>query len=125
MTRRDERVVDNPDVDFEPSDLNVKVIAWVALGLFLFLVITPLALVALYPRADRDVVRTLAVKPPSPVLQIHAVVDLAKFRAAQNEELDSYGWIDRAHGTVHIPIDQAMRDIVRRGIPDFSKLPSP
>ncbi|MGH6981434.1 MAG: hypothetical protein ACREFC_09530 [Stellaceae bacterium] len=85
----------------------------------------PLALVALYPSADRGVSRAAMIAPPAPVLQVHGAVDMAEFRAAQNKELDSYGWVDQAHGIVHIPIDQAMHDIVQRGIPDFPKPSSP
>lgn len=125
MTRRDERVVDNRDTDFERSDMSVRAVGWIAIGIIVLLVVAPLALVALYPSADRGVSRATMSAPPAPVLQVHGAVDMAEFRAAQNKELDSYGWIDRAHGVVHIPIDQAMHEIVQRGIQDFPKPSSP
>jgi hypothetical protein len=37
--------------------------------------------------------------------------------AAQNQRLNSYGWVDRSRGIVHIPIDQAMKLILQRGLP--------
>jgi hypothetical protein len=36
-------------------------------------------------------------------------------RAARLERLRSYGWVDRAGGVAHIPIDRAM-DLVARGV---------
>jgi hypothetical protein len=31
--------------------------------------------------------------------------------------LNGYGWVDRDAGVVHIPIDEAMRLMVERGVP--------
>ena len=36
---------------------------------------------------------------------------------AQTERLNSYGWVDRSNGVVHIPIDRAMDLIIERGLP--------
>jgi len=36
-------------------------------------------------------------------------------RAARLERLRSFGWVDRAGGVVHVPIDRAM-DLVARGV---------
>jgi hypothetical protein len=55
---------------------------------------------------------------PKPRLQIKGAVDLAKLRAAEEANLDSYGWIDRSSGTVRIPIDRAMQLLLERGLPD-------
>lgn len=37
--------------------------------------------------------------------------------AAQNQKLNSYGWIDRTNGIVHIPINRAMDLLLQRGLP--------
>jgi len=55
---------------------------------------------------------------PNPRLQIKGAVDLANLRAAEEADLDSYGWIDRNSGTVRIPIDRAMQLLLERGLPD-------
>ena len=55
---------------------------------------------------------------PNPRLQIKGAVDLANLRAAEEADLESYGWIDRSSGTVHIPIDRAMQLLLERGLPD-------
>jgi hypothetical protein len=36
---------------------------------------------------------------------------LPKWRAERKAHLEGYGWVDRGKGVVHIPIDQAMRQI--------------
>jgi len=55
---------------------------------------------------------------PNPRLQIKGAVDLANLRAAEEADLDSYGWIDRNSGTVRIPIGRAMQLLLERGLPD-------
>ena len=55
---------------------------------------------------------------PNPRLQIKGAVDLANLRAAEEADLDSYGWIDRNSGTVRIPIDRAVQLLLERGLPD-------
>jgi hypothetical protein len=55
---------------------------------------------------------------PEPRLQIKGAVDLANLRAAEEANLDSYGWIDQNSGTVRIPIDRAMQLLLERGLPD-------
>ena len=55
---------------------------------------------------------------PSPNLQIdddHA--EMMSLSAAQDLKLDSYGWVDRNKGIVHIPISRAMNLIIQRGLP--------
>jgi hypothetical protein len=53
--------------------------------------------------------------PPLPRLQVDPVQDLDQVRAEQGGALDSYGWVDRGHGIVHIPIERAMDLILERG----------
>lgn len=40
--------------------------------------------------------------------------DIAAFRAEKQRILSTYGWVDRAHGIAHIPIERAM-DLVEHG----------
>ena len=55
--------------------------------------------------------------PPLPQLQVHPVADLQQYREDQAKALDSYGWVDRSRGTVHIPIERAMDLLLQRGLP--------
>ena len=55
-----------------------------------------------------------------PHLQIMPTVDLQEFRARQEAELNSYGWINRTAGVVRIPIVRAMDLLLERGVPTRS-----
>jgi hypothetical protein len=62
------------------------------------------------------VVETQAV----PHLQISPPEDLAAFRAREDAELNTYGWINRTAGVARIPIDRAMDLVLQRGLPERS-----
>jgi hypothetical protein len=53
--------------------------------------------------------------PPLPRIQVDPVRDLDAVRDQQRNAVESYGWVDRAHGVVHIPIERAMDLILERG----------
>jgi hypothetical protein len=113
----------SPPRDYERSDAEPRLIGWLAAGIAFFLVATPFLLSAVYPDAYRrgDISGHLPL-PPEPRLQIHPAADLAKLHAAEDTQLESTGWTDRAQGVVHIPIDRAMTLVVQRGLPGW---PSP
>ena len=60
---------------------------------------------------------------PPPNLQTRPVQDFEAFRAREEGVLESYGWVDQKAGIVRIPIEEAMRLLVERGLP--SPAPSP
>lgn len=67
------------------------------------------------PEAPTSVRPGVVLEPPSgPALQPAPARDIARFRAEKARRLDSYGWLDRAHGVVHIPIARAMEILVAR-----------
>jgi hypothetical protein len=55
--------------------------------------------------------------PPEPRLQTNPRQDLLDLRAEEDRILHSYGWVDRNAGIVRIPIEEAMRVTVQRGLP--------
>jgi hypothetical protein len=55
--------------------------------------------------------------PPEPRLQVSAPKDLKQYKAAQDEILNSYGWVDQKAGVVRIPIDRAMDILLQKGLP--------
>jgi hypothetical protein len=57
------------------------------------------------------------VDPPQPRLQTQPFKDLYLLRQTENERLGSYGWVAKDQGSVHIPIDEAMRLMLQRGLP--------
>jgi hypothetical protein len=44
-------------------------------------------------------------------------VDLIEMRKAEEQTLSHYGWADKEHGVVRIPIDQAKKMLIERGVP--------
>lgn len=54
---------------------------------------------------------------PHPQLQTNDPKDLRDYLQVKNQELTSYGWVDRKTGVVHIPIEQAMDHFLNRGAP--------
>lgn len=74
----------------------------------------------LYPVAMADAERRLQVPHfAEPVLQPNTAIDMNAFYAAEMNRLNSTGWVDPAHTTVHIPIADAMREVAQKGIPDW------
>jgi hypothetical protein len=107
---------------FEESDVNV-----VAVGKFgIALLLATLAAMALlfgvfrYFQASEGG-KAISVDPtkvfPHPQLQTAPVPDLKAVRAAEDQMLNSYGWVDQQKGVVRIPIARAMELVVRKGLP--------
>ena len=66
-----------------------------------------------YPLAATEETR----QPPVPRLQQFPRNELYTFRNEERDRLESYGWESKAAGTVHIPIEEAMKLMVERGLP--------
>ena len=116
-----ERVEDNPKTAFEKSDWPLGIVGWVLVGTFIFLVIAPFVLIGAFPRAVSDVSRALTVEPPQPRLQTDPSEDLARFLVDEDKRLNTYYWIDKEKGIVHIPIEQAMQELAEEGIDGFPR----
>ena len=66
-----------------------------------------------YPLATGQIERL----PPEPRLQTNPREELRDLRAQEDAVLGSYGLVDKNAGVVRIPIDEAMKLIVQRGLP--------
>ncbi len=53
----------------------------------------------------------------APMLETNERGQFKDFLLNQENQLNSYGWVDEKAGVAHIPIDQAMQLIVQRGLP--------
>jgi hypothetical protein len=63
--------------------------------------------------------------PAEPRLQMFPVNEFYEFRQREEATLQNYGWIDRQGGRVQIPIGEAMRLVVERGLPSRAEQPGP
>jgi hypothetical protein len=113
-------------VGHETRDINVRVVMWFAIGLIVAAVIIHFALGAIFaffskthpsPEAPSRIMVQPRIVAPEPRLQTNPSVDLAQFREAEENKLNSYGWVDKQRGIVRIPIERAMDLIVQRGLP--------
>ena len=71
--------------------------------------------------ARRSLIPAAPVVPPEPRLQVNPPNELQQYKQEQNQILNSYGWVSRDDGRVHIPIERAMDLIVERGFPPREK----
>lgn len=116
------------DHDHERKDVDVPSLFTIGLLLLLsciaiFIVVT---LMMRYFKAHEPAVIagqanvpvTRAQEFPQPRLIVKPGATLADLRAAEDAELNSYGWVDRNAGIARIPIDRAMQLLLQRGLPD-------
>lgn len=125
------------DVNFESSDINTRSILLSLFYLGLAVVITFAVTVFVFrfattraehsdsnmPPSHQGVGPTL---PPEPRLQavqypngqVHdPQQDLRDKMAADEKANQSYGWVDQQSGIARIPVDEAMKIIVSKGLP--------
>jgi hypothetical protein len=100
-------------------DVNPRPIVWsglalggavvlAVLGVFLLLHVWAMA-----PQGER-LESQGANDAPGATLQSAPQPELAQYRAAKRHQLESSGWVDEAHGIVHIPIADAMDLLAQR-----------
>jgi hypothetical protein len=125
----------NPEVRFEKTDVDAGgllkagfVIVAVTIAVVVFLHFLYFVFVrqeaARQPpppvlKPDRSV-----LAPPPPLLQTGPPLDLRTFRDQEDLILRSYGWVDKEKDVVRIPIEEAMRLVVSRGVGPLAA-PSP
>ena len=64
----------------------------------------------------RDVQTQVIQRFPEPRLEDNERTELNGFRYSEEEQLNSYGWVDKNAGIAHIPIEQAMQSIAQKGL---------
>jgi hypothetical protein len=108
----------------EPTDVGMPVI-WLGVPLLLGSVLVLAILVLwLFPGDTIDRPMRLPLPQyPDPQLQPSSRDDMARFYDQEMQWLNSTGWIDKAQGSVHIPIADAMRKVVQEGIPGWPTPP--
>jgi hypothetical protein len=120
--------IDNPTVRHETSDVNVRAILGFGIALVIVAGVIHVALWLMFMYfAQREASRAvtqfpMAVTqqnrvPPEPRLQTNPRQDLRDLRRGEDALLNSYGWVDRNAGVVRIPIGEAMKLVVERGLP--------
>jgi hypothetical protein len=123
----------NPETHHEHSDVPVRPLFWFIVGFIIFSVVSHVALYLLYkgfvaaerkrmeaPQTqverpkDADVPQNQPLLQPFPRADVAPqrqtpVTDMIDMRRAEDQRLNHYGWVDRQHGVVHIPIEEAKK----------------
>jgi hypothetical protein len=121
-------IIQHSNTAYEPRDVNPRALFIVGIGILISAVIINFSVrltFGYFAALDKQkglqpstLVRRDSVKKlPEPALQIDPADDLKKMRAIEASELHSYAWVDQQAGVVRIPIEQAMKVIVERGLP--------
>jgi hypothetical protein len=140
-----EDAIVNPETHHEKSDVSVRPVIWFIILVIVFSFVLHIAIWLMFKglvRVERrkgsgqltSMARPddMAVPKSQPLLQPFPrkveggvqtpnldtpVTDLAAMRAAEDRVLHSYGWVDPQKGTVHIPIEEAMKRTLANGLP--------
>ena len=120
--------VDHPAVHHEESDVDIRGIFGFGIGLAVACILISFVVWVLFQyfeaRERKKVTPQFPLAaqqenrlPPEPRLQTNPRADLADLRAQEEKVLETYGWVDRNGSVVRIPIDEAMKLTVQRGLP--------
>lgn len=103
--------------NFERSDADPRLVSAIAIGVAVFLIGAPFLVLASYRDAGGlgRIPANLPL-PPTPRLQVVPEKDLQHLRASEDARLDTYGWVDRDHNVVRVPISRAMKLLSERGL---------
>lgn len=127
----------NPEVSFEPEDLEARPIITALIGLGLTCIAIYFVVLWMYTflnryqathqsgesplvaveKDTRHVSPAQIEKFPQPRLETDERGQLDSIRIKEEETLNSYGWVDESAGVVRIPIQQAMQRLVEQGLP--------
>ncbi|MFZ3200702.1 MAG: hypothetical protein WA175_06085 [Candidatus Acidiferrales bacterium] len=113
------------EAGYERRDANIRGLLEFAFWLAMVLVVTLLAMKLTYhffakmepvgpPASPFTNVREI---PAGPLLQAAPHLDLQTYCEGQEQQVNTYGWIDQQQGTVRLPVDRAMDLLLERGLP--------
>jgi hypothetical protein len=107
--------------DYERSDIKGRDVAWLAGGMALFVALTPLLMPFVFPQSMQHQTASAppAMSADAPQLAVTPRQDLQRFQSGESRFTQSYGWIDRDHRVVRIPISRAMQLVAHRGLPGW------
>ena len=104
--------------NWEKRDVSTRLMLIIAAGIVLCVVATGVFVWVGMRIADRNAAngnqpdtrsgQSAYAPAATPRLQTAPWNDLAIMRAHEESVLNSYGWVDRSAGTIHIPIQRAM-----------------
>jgi hypothetical protein len=112
---------EKPGADYERSDIDPAVVGWIAMGLALFVLAAPLVMPFAFPQSigHGDTKARPALSADSPPLEVNPSSNLHRQREADNEFAYTYGWTDREHNIVRIPVARSIERLLQTGLPNW------
>jgi hypothetical protein len=116
----------NGSPGYERTDANIASIWKFIIGLFVLIAVSLLAMLLLFRflyRSEQSAMpaptpmESRRLVPSGPKLQISNALDLTELRGKEEQELTTYGWVDKNAGVVRIPIGRAIELVAERGLP--------
>jgi hypothetical protein len=123
----------NHDVMYEARDVDASIFAWVLVGVIVAAFVIHGIVKLSYGYFSRTefraaqpvtLINEVPKPPPMPQLQVSPARDLEQLRRSEEQVLSSYGWVDRKNGVVRIPIEEAMKHVLEKGLPPAEKTSS-
>jgi len=133
-----------PEAGFEREDLSSRGVFFFMIGLAIVGVVIYFIIIGMYTFLDKYERSRMANASPLlttngamsrvvtreymeqrfkengvPMLEVNERGQFRDFLLNQENQLNSYGWIDKDAGVAHIPIERAMDLIVQRGLPVY------
>ncbi|HEY1239063.1 MAG TPA: hypothetical protein VGF16_00845 [Bryobacteraceae bacterium] len=119
----------NPDMRHEHRDVNVWAVGKVGIALVLTTIASLLLMFGMFrylevrENAAQIQPTTFSINPnalppePNVMFNQHEPQNREEILGNEEKQLKEYGWVDKEHGVVRIPIDRAMDLVVQRGVP--------
>lgn len=118
----------NANVKYETTDANAKWLGFIGAAIVVAAIILPFLLWGIYGHLERTAMQGFPVSEAmgkqsfdaqvTTQLEPNPVGSYRNFLEAQSEKLNTYGWVDKQNGVVHIPIEQAMQKLIKQGLPE-------
>jgi len=131
----DHRPDERPNLGYETTDANTKVLAYAFVGLSLLIIGAFVAMWLLFVYFDSVAHKAeqreanpwgnVDYRPPEPRLQTSPAADMQQMLERQNQLMKSYGWVNKASGIVRIPVDRAMDIVAKKGLPKLPPIGAP
>ena len=140
----------NPEVAHEESDINVRALLMSAVVLTVVTIVSHLIIYFGFGWLERSAAANEAPVSPlarpatqmpatttaspvfnersdtgGPQLLTNEYMALEKHRTDETRRLQGYGWVNEGAGVAHIPIDEAKKLLVQRGLPVRADAPAP
>jgi hypothetical protein len=114
-----------PATHHEAGDPSVRPILWTLAGLAIGVALVGLAVYGIFwyladhpaavpvpnPMAETEPEQI----PPAPRVEEHPAIEIQQLHSQEDRLLSTYGWSDKQHGIVRVPIDRAMELQLQQG----------